>query len=146
MGSWKRSPRRGSSFSSETYQARARGYGPGRFSFKVKGGRSEACQGDGALRVEMHFLPDIFVDCDVCAGRRYNRETLEVTYRGKSIADLLEMSASSTLKVAGRNAPTAALVGWPLQDRDALPRFIGEFVASSAPLLIRLLLRVAIRL
>ena len=72
--------------------ARVRGYGPGRFSFNVKGGRCEACQGDGTKRVEMHFLPDIFVTCEVCRGRRYNRETLNVLYKGKSIADVLEMS------------------------------------------------------
>ncbi len=73
-------------------EARVRGYGPGRFSFNVKGGRCEACHGDGMKRVEMHFLPDIFVTCEVCRGRRYNRETLNVLYKGKSIADVLEMS------------------------------------------------------
>jgi len=73
-------------------EARVRGYGPGRFSFNVKGGRCEACLGDGTKRVEMHFLPDIFVTCELCRGRRYNRETLNVLYKGKSIADVLEMS------------------------------------------------------
>ncbi|HEY4116451.1 MAG TPA: ATP-binding cassette domain-containing protein, partial [Byssovorax sp.] len=78
--------------------ARARGYKPGRFSFNVKGGRCEACQGDGVLRVEMHFLPDIFVTCETCSGRRYNRETLEIRYRGMSIADALDLTAEQGLE------------------------------------------------
>ena len=74
-----------------TQEARSRGYKPGRFSFNVKGGRCEACQGDGVIKVEMHFLPDIYVPCDVCKGKRYNRETLDITYKGKTISEVLDM-------------------------------------------------------
>ena len=79
----------------EVPTARERGYGPGRFSFNVAGGRCEACQGDGMVKVEMHFLPDVYVPCDVCAGQRYNRETLEVLYKGKNIAQILELTVEA---------------------------------------------------
>ena len=72
-------------------EARMRGYTPGRFSFNVKGGRCESCQGDGIIKIEMHFLPDVYVPCEVCKGKRYNAQTLEVKYKGKTIADVLEM-------------------------------------------------------
>jgi len=75
-----------------TQEARSRGYKPGRFSFNVKGGRCEACQGDGVIKVEMHFLPDVYVPCDVCKGKRYNRETLEIQYKGQNINEVLSMT------------------------------------------------------
>ena len=80
-----------------TQDAKTRGYGPGRFSFNTRGGRCEACQGDGLLKIEMHFLPDIYVPCEVCKGKRYNRETLEVRYKGKNIYDVLEMTVDEAL-------------------------------------------------
>ena len=88
-------------------EARARGYRPGRFSFNVKGGRCEACQGDGLIRIEMHFLPDVYVTCDTCKGRRYNRETLEILYKGKNIADVLEMTVHQALEFF-QNVPQVA--------------------------------------
>lgn len=82
---------------SETKEAKIRGYGPGRFSFNVKGGRCESCQGDGIVRIQMHFMPDVYVSCDVCNGKRYNRETLEVRYKGKNINEVLEMTVDEAV-------------------------------------------------
>ena len=81
----------------ETSEAKARGYQKGRFSFNVPGGRCEACNGDGVLKIEMHFLSDIYVPCEVCHGKRYNKETLEIKYKGKSIADVLDMTVEEAL-------------------------------------------------
>ena len=81
-----------------TNDAKIRGYGPGRFSFNVKGGRCEACSGDGLVKIEMHFLADVYVPCEVCKGQRYNRETLEVQYKGKNIAQVLEMTAEEAVE------------------------------------------------
>ena len=91
----------------EVPEARTRGYEPGRFSFNVKGGRCEACQGDGVIKVEMHFLPDVYVPCDVCKGRRYNRETLEIRYKGRNINEVLEMTVEDALDFF-RHAPVIA--------------------------------------
>ncbi len=90
-----------------TQEARSRGYMPGRFSFNVKGGRCEACQGDGVIKVEMHFLPDVYVPCDVCEGKRYNRETLEIRYKGKTIHEVLEMTVEDALEFF-KNVPVVA--------------------------------------
>jgi excinuclease ABC subunit A len=90
-----------------TPEARARGYMPGRFSFNVKGGRCEACQGDGVIKVEMHFLPDVYVPCDVCRGKRYNRETLEIRYKGRNIHEVLNMTVEDASEFL-RNVPVVA--------------------------------------
>ncbi|HEV7752006.1 MAG TPA: excinuclease ABC subunit UvrA, partial [Baekduia sp.] len=83
---------------SKTQEARARGYKPGRFSFNVKGGRCEVCRGDGQIKIEMHFLPDVYVPCEQCHGKRYNRETLDVRFKGKTIADVLDMPVEEALE------------------------------------------------
>ena len=93
-----------------------RGYKPGRFSFNIRGGRCEACEGDGLIRIEMNFLPDVYIECEECKGKRYNRETLEVKYKGKSIADVLDMSVEEALALF-TNIPVD-----PDQARDPLPR------------------------
>ena len=91
--------------------AKKRGYTPGRFSFNVRGGRCEACQGDGQIRVEMHFLPDVFVTCEVCGGKRYNRETLDILYRDKSIADVLDMTVRQARKFFANHAALERRLG-----------------------------------
>ena len=91
-------------------EARARGYKPGRFSFNVKGGRCEVCQGDGVRTIGMHFLPDVYVGCEACRGRRYNRETLEVLYRGRSIADVLDMTVDEAREVLGAHPRLARIL------------------------------------
>src|SRR3954453_13048429 len=99
----------------QTREARARGYKPGRFSFNVKGGRCEVCRGDGQIKIEMHFLPDVYVPCEQCHGKRYNRETLEVRFKGKSIADVLEMSVEEAVGFF-ENVPKIARRLRPLHD------------------------------
>jgi excinuclease ABC subunit A len=96
-------------------ESRARGFKPGRFSFNVKGGRCEACQGDGVIAIEMHFLPNVYVTCEQCKGRRYNRETLEIRYRGKSIADVLDLTVDQALPLL-ENVPPIANKLRTLQD------------------------------
>ncbi|MBI2153041.1 MAG: ATP-binding cassette domain-containing protein, partial [Candidatus Rokubacteria bacterium] len=91
-----------------TQDARVRGYKPGRFSFNVKGGRCEACQGDGLVKIEMHFLPDVYVTCEVCKAKRYNRETLDIRYKGKNIAEVLDMTVHEALAFFERVPPIKA--------------------------------------
>ncbi len=93
----------------KTPEAQVRGYGPGRFTFNVKGGRCEACHGDGTLKIEMNFLPDVYVDCEVCHGKRYNRETLEVKYNGKTVADVLNMPIEEAASSSRRTPAHLAL-------------------------------------
>src|SRR5437762_1708610 len=95
--------------------AKARGFRPGRFSFNVKGGRCEGCQGDGVIAIEMHFLPNVYVTCEECKGRRYNRETLEIRYRGKSIAEMLDLTVDQALPLV-ENFPSIAVKLRTLQD------------------------------
>jgi excinuclease ABC subunit A len=91
----------------QTTEANIRGYQPGRFSFNVKGGRCEACQGDGTIKIEMHFLPDVYVPCEVCKGKRYNRDTLEITFKGKNISEVLEMPIEEALEFFANQPPIA---------------------------------------
>jgi excinuclease ABC subunit A len=91
----------------QTAEAKVRGYQPGRFSFNVRGGRCEACAGDGTIKIEMHFLPDVYVPCEICGGARYNRDTLEITFRGKTIADVLDMSCEEALTFFDRQPSIA---------------------------------------
>src|SRR5205085_10554621 len=92
---------------SQTQEARGRGYQPGRFSFNVKGGRCEACAGDGTIKIEMHFLPDVYVPCEVCKGARYNRDTLDVTFKGKNIAEILDLSCEEAVEFFSNQPPIA---------------------------------------
>jgi len=89
----------------KTEESRVRGYQPGRFSFNVKGGRCEACSGDGTLKIEMHFLPDVYVPCEVCKGKRYNRDTLDIEFKGRTVADILAMSCEEALEFFDRQPP-----------------------------------------
>ena len=113
-------------------ESRERGYKPGRFSFNVSGGRCEACQGEGQRRIEMNFLPDVYVQCDICGGRRYNRETLAVCYNGNSIADLLEMPVSDALQVL-ENIPQVKQKLQTLVDVGLGYIHLGQSAAPRAP-------------
>jgi excinuclease ABC subunit A len=110
-------------------EARKRGYKPGRFSFNIKGGRCEACQGDGLIRVEMHFLPDLYVTCQVCKGRRFNRETLDVLYKGQSIADVLDMTVDQALEFF-ENVPNVRVKLQTLQDVGLGYIRLGQFATT----------------
>ncbi|MGI9023696.1 MAG: excinuclease ABC subunit UvrA, partial [Acidimicrobiales bacterium] len=92
---------------SQTQEAKVRGYLPGRFSFNVKGGRCEACAGDGTIKIEMHFLPDVYVPCEVCKGARYNRDTLDITFKGKNIAEVLDLSCEEAAEFFANQPPIA---------------------------------------
>ena len=105
---------------SQTKESKVRGYQPGRFSFNVKGGRCEACKGDGTLKIEMHFLPDVYVPCEVCGGKRYNRETLEVRFKGKHIAEVLDMSVEEALHVLREPAQDPSAPADPARRRARL--------------------------
>ena len=95
---YRRSSRRSATSSAKLPESKMRGYKPGRFSFNVPGGRCESCEGDGVIKIEMHFLPDVYITCEVCKGRRYNHETLEVRYKGKNIYEVLEMTVEEALE------------------------------------------------
>ena len=115
-----------------------RGYRPGRFSFNVKGGRCEACGGDGVRKIEMHFLPDVYVQCQVCNGRRFNDQTLEIRYKGLNISEVLELSVEDALKAFGNIPPgTPEPAVWPLKNAFLYTViWIGIIVAVFAPLAI----------
>lgn len=117
----------------QTNEAKVRGYKKGRFSFNVKGGRCEACKGDGIIKIEMHFLPDVYVPCEVCHGKRYNRETLQVTYKGKNISDVLEMTVENAVQFLRTSRKSSAscrpsmMSGLAILRSDSrLQRFLGE--------------------
>ena len=115
-----------------TNEAKARGYKKGRFSFNVTGGRCEACKGDGILKIEMFFLPDVYVPCEVCKGERYNRETLQVKYKDKSIADVLEMNVEEALEFF-ENIPSIKRKLETLMDVGLLLSSVASFILWASP-------------